>query len=955
MRTTMTSTIVKTLATLAVTGSLLFVAAPAAQATPPATVTASSVAAATQTQLPQALTTDDASPAASKSACTVSSREKNATTSDFLPVHRWSGSSSKMHTLLTGGIDLNSLFDSTRRHTIVGGIIGVSNSIMGVTSGVTSMAITFCPMEQAGGTIDRLAGSLGSIVTGTPIGVLVLAIVIFCVAFATIKQGSLPLKTILTKGAILGILAIMVTGASTSTGGDGSNAPYVPGPGSPGWILTNLNTTVAALASAPASALANYKPFEEGGAFAPAGAAEKNLLSCDKYLDGMKVGYKASYGAGVSTMASGIPLIVSNMFEDTGLRTWRTAQFGSDISPKNSNTAPYDDQAWCRLLEWNAGSSSAKFRLSIERSGVNAPAADSKIWKSMAFQPTTEEEYDRSLIGWSACQLAKNNGNWDQAGSWKVHPSFAALDGRKVTPTNCAEWMKDPGNDMGAFKWDTRVDKVRDESDGNEELAAYVNTVHGTENQDSSMVAAYSYPVAAIAILASFGAVSIGIIIAKAMMMVLMITIIVMLIVLLLPGQRHDKAMKVLSMAIGMTLFVFGAQLLFSVLSILTKVISGIGSSMLQNLDLMKVLWVGASPLIAALLLMQIFKMVDLPNPLSMKGALDWGNKMTKGGGGAMFAGTKNMLGKTENKVAGTPKSALSRTTGAVKNKISSVGSGTGGGAAGSGRKGSSVAVGEKGSGRGTVAGGVISDASAAVAGSAVAAGKSDEERSGASLPSAENASAAELDAKALAALRGTRKLSTAERKDEKVRIKDFENDALNWAKDTDSKSVKDVGHTGFARVDRGITNAVKSIPGQLNPKSWQTAKVFQEQGIGAASRHAVKKTAKTALVTAGVVGGTALVGPVALLAAPAALAVGGAKAYRAQGARSKAAKANVTAVYANHRKDVKKAAEKAAHQKEEAQIAKGVSPTINPEHHLGPLSAAGPLQVDTSRQKGMT
>lgn len=111
------------------------------------------------------------------------------------------------------------------------------------------------------------------------------------------------------------------------------------------------------------------------------------------------------------------------------------------------------------------------------------------------------------------------------------------------------------------------------------------------------------------------------------------------------------------------------------------------------GMDLLKVLWVGLSPLIAAGILTYIFKLVGLPNPLSIKGALDWGNHMSKGGGGAMLDGASSMLSRAENKIKGAPGAAMGKAVRSIKGNIKGAGSAI----AGTGRKGASTPVEEKG------------------------------------------------------------------------------------------------------------------------------------------------------------------------------------------------------------------------------------------------------------------
>jgi hypothetical protein len=947
-RTRLKSVMIKTVTSLIVAAGLALFAAPAAMAAP--------VAGSVQTQV-------QVDPGSNTgSFCSSNTVGGGASSSTYLPINRWNGSSSVLHTLQTGGLDPDTVVNNIRQQGIVSGILNFGNSIMSATSGLTSVAVTFCPMELAGGLVDQLAGTLGSLITTTPLGVLIIAVVIVSVAISTIKSGLLPLRTILAKGAILGLLAVMVNGAMLSQGagaqvkgGAPSTGKYEPGKLSPGWFLTQINDVVGGLASGPAAFLTTFTPLANVTESSP------NTLSCNSYVAGMHYGYSQNIASGgISDMKTGVPFIINGEFEQTGMRAWRTAQFGSDIKPKDSTTN-FDDQAWCRILEWNSGAVGATFRMSLTRgdSKIVVPADDGtntmvlakptgtpadhnlyyNTWHSKAFVPASEDDKDRSLLAWSACLLNKDaNGAWNLAKNWTVLDSLKDTE-KKIQPEDCADWMTNPKSDLNQFQTDTRFDYVNDHSGSDPAAAEYINTIHGNSNGQAAVQASFSYPIAALSILLSFGSVAAGVIVAKALMMVLIIAIIAVLIAMLLPGRRGDKVMQVFSMSIGMTLFVFGAQLIFSLLALLAAVISSVGGAMLGGMDLLKVLWVGLSPLMAAAILSYIFKMVGLPNPLSIKGALDWGNHMSRGGGGAMFAGASSMLGRQENKVKGAAQNAVSKSVNAVKGRVTSFGATPAGGVVGTGRKGASVATDEKG------AGGRVLNA----------------------------------EEQAIADIRGDRKLTRAEQKVEDDAQREYDADAKAWAEKMDPSSAV-VSESALNTTIRGAmpgfaAKGVIAAKDRAKDKAMMTASIFQQQGIGAGLGHIAGETKDTvgsaisatwggiqsglankgkavdlfmdspdlikravkatpgallsaaqaapgianairtnaptvARRTAGVVAGAVAFGPLALVAAGAAGSYG---SYRKQKAKNDEAQSSATSAYTSHLKREKAAAEKAA------------------------------------------
>jgi hypothetical protein len=694
-------------ATVAIAAGLVFGAAPAQAAAAAAPVSTVSSVTASQQGSVATVVKPDYDPGSTESVCGTSAT--GAGQSPLLPVARWADATSNMHSRLDGGI-LTDSAELMQRNGVISAGMGTGNFMWNLGTGMAQFAINFCIMNSAGGAADQIGANIGKALLSPSSGVIAGIVVIVAVIFLArgMRRGSVQWKNLMMKGVIVGLFAVMVAGASASTGGgrDGSPDPYKPGVLSPGWIITGMNKAVGSLASAPAAAMS----LDSGGA----GDLSNDPISCANYLTSMKQQYIDRYGSGGSQLSSGVPLILSGMWEKAGLTTWRTAQF-------NSINSGLDANVYCHVLEHNAGSTVQGFEAGTVQSimiGImngNTPSSSSEVWKSSAFAPTDNVRKDRSAVAWSVCSLVNpgTSAGLETAGAWKMSDKWAGIKSDKnVDAEDCRKFFAKDNDSLDAFDWPSNGEETSKNAAGNADVRNFVRTLHGNDNSQG-ITSVLAYNLSAGGMMVVFGAIAAAIIVAKIAMVLMIIIIFFMLLAALSPTADMGKLGGALKTILGMNVFVFLVQLIFAFVAVFTKLLQDVGGVLMGgDTSLVATVWSGLAPLMAVGIMHMMFtKIMKVPSPFSISGGLSWGSMMGGAMGGAAFTGVSSLLDRTQSRLK-------SRATGAAKGAASS--------AVGSGKSAMSSLAGKATGGRiggGTVRKGAANPAEAGKAGAA--AGKS--------------------------------------------------------------------------------------------------------------------------------------------------------------------------------------------------------------------------------------
>ncbi|MPV51053.1 hypothetical protein GCG21_13760 [Pseudactinotalea sp. HY160] len=574
---------------------------------------------------------------------------------NLLPISRWSSNMS-FHSR-TGGLTTLDFIGRTQRDVLAGQNISMGNMLWSATSGMSMWAVKFCPLDMAGHAIDQAAGKMGDSLTRKGKGASALFVGLFLVTIVVPvvrsmrRGGPSPLRLILPKVLIAGLLVVMVNGAMSST--DSSF-----GKGSPGWLLAKANETVNAVAGFPATL--EVATGDEVG-----GELTADPFSCKEYLRGLNSQFQYVYG-GASEAA--MPRILNSMWEATGLAAWKTGQFGNNV---------HGDNVYCRLLdELNGvpvgGSSGDGGQWAQTRVGVmaqylqgnhsfpgsgssfnwggktswNTSKAPAPVANSIAFAATNDATRDVSLVGWALCTPSGEG--------WKFRSGATGLltdDPDKVDPNSdeaCAGWWTlpaDPGesswlkrnitgapngyfeSNKTAFNWEPDKGAIAAATAEDPAAQDFLLSMHSNK-AGSSTTAAAGFVVSAAVTLIVFGGLSFLVIAVKAMSLLLILTMLVALMLALLPGEHGNRILSAFAgKALGVLLLTAGSVLLFSVVGALTSIMVniGVGDHAFAPGSVPAMFWTGIAPLAAVLCISYLFKNVlKMPNPLSLKGAGSW-------------------------------------------------------------------------------------------------------------------------------------------------------------------------------------------------------------------------------------------------------------------------------------------------------------------------------------------
>lgn len=614
------------------------------------------------------LSTVSVSAPASVSAVTVNSSSVcgSGTTGDnsnLLSVNRWSGSTTKFHSRI-GGFDIGTLNAVVQRNMILSGGMSAGNGMWSTATSVSSFAVNLCLLDSLGGSVDGFVATLGGIVTGSWIISGLLVIMVFTLLYKGFTgAGPNAMKQLAGKVVIVALFVTMVGGATASTGGgkDGNVGPYQPGVMSPGWFAVTANNTI--------SSIANVAPdigIKLAGWSAPASpkAPGGDFTKCTPYLDAMKSEYSKQYN-GMSSSSAMVPMILSQMWENTGLTAWKTAQFGSK-SPAET------ESAYCHLLEMYSNSPVTNYDggapnplhqrpLLMQISNLNADQINPS---SKAFSTSDETMVDRSIIGWAAC--AANGGNPADESGWGVRAGFgegAFSDGSKsITPKKCVDWWNNTEASLTDFDWsDNRsdIDKYTLMKDGriNEGTRSFLLNFHGNDNT-AGQFSTGGYLVSAFFIMIVFGLLAIAAIGAKFGVLMYIPVFTFLLLKFLLPGVDNSGIMKHVRTFIGLVIGTVVINFVFALVAGISLILS---KAVPQDGSVWSMIWTGLAPAIAIFVIMAAAKQTGLPNPFSVTGLTAYGNSMAGAGGGAM--GNMNGLVNTRaNGLARAAKNAGNRT-----------------------------------------------------------------------------------------------------------------------------------------------------------------------------------------------------------------------------------------------------------------------------------------------------
>jgi len=543
-------------------------------------------------------------------------------TGPYLPIDRWASvAGPDLHSNLSGGfLGVDDLGQEANRE-IQSFTLTMGNALWQAGADLVSMGAEFCFAPSVAAAVDNTAATLGNALVSSGLVVAVVVVAI-AVLIARARKGASPWRALGRLAVFCGVLGAMLAGAS-ATHVNPATGQVDFGVASPGWLIDNTYAAISRFASAPTAALAST-PLGTSGA--STGLASTGPLSCGAYTQSLVDDYKSSYGVGAVAQApASLPLAVNDMWEQSGLVTYMEVQFGA------SN--PYGAVVYCHLLDYNDGYSPTQQTLVA---GQSLPAGTTLTPQALAWPSPADsnQAVDASIIGWAACQ--------GTPGHWVIDTSWY-LTG--VVPQTCDSWWSQPAI-PGPLDWgpgdgsgivsvgQSMISQGHSATDVNQ-FENFLLTFHG-DSGGTSDVAAITYMGTSVVVFAVFGLLAVAVLIAKVALLVVMMLIAVVVLMSLWPGHGPGKLSQVTRYTVGLVVFATGAQLALALVALTTGVVSDVVTSFSGQGSYLDVLATGLAPVGAVVVLHMVFtKILKVPSPFKMSGALAWGASLGSIGGGA--------------------------------------------------------------------------------------------------------------------------------------------------------------------------------------------------------------------------------------------------------------------------------------------------------------------------------
>jgi len=575
----------------------------------------------------------------------------------LLPIDRWSSAASaSQHTRLDA--NFGDMTQKVQRGAIDSMAFAAGNTMWQAATELTGFATRFCLLDTMGLSADKGAATLGNAIMSSGLVAAVVGFGLLLLLWRTARRGS-PAdmwKNVTKTVIILGLFGILIAGAAQTTGTDpgknnqgASDNHTTFGTGSPGWFADRVNRTVSSLASVPAESLAS-----QSATLVNPDNVDGGSLSCNTYLKNLHDAYTSSYGgSAASNLQAAIPLTLSSMWENSGMVAWRNAQFGAEN--------PYSIQMYCRQLENIAG---AKVTLPPGTKGTAADLANTQFALSGVSSPGANKdsaawvmpgglEVDRAMVAWAACR--SDNGG----ATWTVDPGWANISGdNKITKENCTDWWTKPlygSNSFSpsktGFNWEDSQTDIAQKAAGQPGVQNFLLNWHGNANSAATVVA-LTFAASSLIILLVFGVLALAIIIAKVAAIVMILVALLVLLIALIPSKGDsNKALAFGKFYVGLTIFAFGIQFLFALISLVTGFLVIAGARQFGAGSILSMIWTGFAPVTAVVVLHLIFtKALKMPSPFKPSAALAYG-AAAGGIGAGVGAGIDRLVNRGKSQV----------------------------------------------------------------------------------------------------------------------------------------------------------------------------------------------------------------------------------------------------------------------------------------------------------------
>lgn len=595
------------------------------------------------------------------SLATADKNGETATSTDWLPVNRWSDATSSFHSRLDADA-WNDVAEKVQRNGVSSTAMAGGNAMWSMSSSVLYASGSFCPMQRLSTHMDEVVGKLGKALNTS--GVIALFIITGLISvFVRYHKREIPLGQLLSEivktGVITGVIIVMINGASASSVSRG----YI-GAGSPAWWVATTNDAVNKVTGKVANAWENngvieigYEPVYGGDPL-----PEYDVYNCKKYVKWLKATYKRKWS---STSGYELANMVSGMWEASALPAWASQQFGTDN--------PYTDHMYCFALE-------SKRMAAVQNSDVRdygisqesswGKGKSSEKWYSNArtssmFTGETVKE-DKALVGWAACKPV----SFEKA---EVRDEWNKDSKKKVPNKICTEWWAHDGGEMASLEelnWQDSVEETFSNSGDNAGQANFISSLHG-KGGSSSIISNVSFAVGsgidAVVFMALAAIQAVG----KLVLCFMIVGLFMSMFKMLLPGSSSETFKKAAKRILGAAFAASGVSVIIGFVCIIAQVIIELAREMFSPGSVGIMIFSAFAPAIGVIGVHFIFKLMKLPSPFTVKGAMAWGQGVSSGAiGGALAGGAASALAGARSlarrgKGKGDGESAGDRSTGA--------------------------------------------------------------------------------------------------------------------------------------------------------------------------------------------------------------------------------------------------------------------------------------------------
>lgn len=609
---------------------------------------------------------------------------QNGAWNPYLALDRWSNGTSGLHVRLKSLVNF-SLFDG---FSINNPIAYLTNGALddwfltagdfawATNEGLAKTAEQYCVIGKFGGAVDQTAGSLGKMLfdpaggTGTIALVLVAGGIILLAARAMrgLGTGAEVAKYLLKAGAILGLAFFMLAGAAQTTNQSASGNSTTFGRGSPGWFMNVINNTVTTVGSGlggsinPPSALW-YTPA--GGADGGTGPG-----TCDYFMNQMHADY--------SRVKDGSPTAnaISQMWESSGLLLWTRAQMGTGAA------TPATDRSFCFVLDMMSGiqgspqgttAPSADTSYAAGGSTTFDPAATTYVMGGWSRFPAKEQVFDIFNNTASAQEIKSSGISTDQSdgniADWFTHRIDITGAGYVLCEPSGSNWVVDPAMDANYMSGgQLQPGDCRNDFTGNLHStdSSHLNIQEGTENQISpvpaglldfigswhgvnnngvSLMASLAYMIASLVMLVVFGAISLGVIVAKTLLIVSAMFLFFLLLLELAPGGE-SRLPKFFRFTAACALSTVALSLLLEIIGKITWFVSDVAGGIAGPGSVFSMIAYAFAPVVAvAIVHVGFTHLLRLPSPVKLSSAMKYASAGA-GGYGTSAAGGLESFGR---------------------------------------------------------------------------------------------------------------------------------------------------------------------------------------------------------------------------------------------------------------------------------------------------------------------